>query len=100
MHSFLHASPLSTTESGSLSNLVLTFLTRPGCHLCDEARPLVQAEATRAGLAVNEVNVDRDDWFVSVFGMRIPVLLGKDGEVLAEGIIGDRTTLRKKLKTL
>ena len=31
---------------------------RPGCHLCDDARPVVEAVATEAGVAWTEVDVD------------------------------------------
>ena len=100
MPSFLHALQLSATEGGYLRNLILTFLTRPGCHLCDDARPLVLAEAERVGATVEEINIDSHDRLVSVYGIRIPVLLGPEELVLAEGVIGDGKELRRKLRQL
>jgi len=98
MPSFLHASRLSATKSGSLRDLILTFLTRPGCHLCDEARPIVLAEAGRIDAVVEEIDIDTDDRLVALYGMRIPVLVTRGDVVLAEGIISLRG-LRRKLKS-
>jgi len=100
MPSFLHASRLSTTESGSLSDLILTFLIRPECHLCDDARALVAREAKRAGAMVEEVDVDTDDRLIALYGLRIPVVLGPGEVVVAEGVINDRKALRAKLESL
>ncbi len=89
---------LSATESGYLSTFTLKFLTRPGCHLCDDARPLVEAAAAKEDVAVEEIDVDSLQDLRSKFGRRIPVLLGPDQEVIAEGVIDDRRQLRKRIK--
>ena len=98
--SFLHALCLSVTESGCLRDLIVRFLTRPGCHLCDDARPLVLAEAKRADVKIEELNIETDDQLVSMYGLRIPVLLAPNETVLIEGIINDPKTLRKRVKRL
>ncbi|HTL24885.1 MAG TPA: glutaredoxin family protein [Mycobacteriales bacterium] len=36
----------------------LTFVTRAGCSLCEEARPVVERLTTRAGVALEEADVD------------------------------------------
>ena len=97
MPSFLHAPPLSTTKSGSLRDLILTFLTRSGCHLCDDARPIVLSEADRIGANVKELDIDTDDRLVARYGMRIPVVLAEEDVVVAEGIINAKD-LRRKLR--
>ena len=81
-----------------MSTFVVKFLTRPGCHLCDEARPLVESAAAKEGVAFEEVDVDSFQDLRSRYGNRIPVLLGPDGRVIAEGVIDDRRQLRKKIK--
>jgi len=98
--SFLHASRLSVTESGSLSSFSIRFLTRPGCHLCDDARPIVEWAVKTADVGLEEVDVDGDDPLLSLYGMRIPVVLGPDDEVIAEGVIVDRKALRKAISSL
>ena len=74
-HSFLHACGLSVTESDHLSDFSVTFLTRKGCHLCDEARPVLARAIRRLGVAVNEVDIDTDDRLTAEYGLRIPVVL-------------------------
>jgi len=53
----------------------LTLLTRPGCHLCDDARTVVLAAAGDAGWAMIELNVDDDDELRAEFGDMVPVVL-------------------------
>lgn len=97
MPSFLHAPRLSATWSGCLSPFRIKFLTRPGCHLCDDARPLVEGLAAKMGAVVEEINIDEDDALVALYGMRIPVLLGSGDEVIAEGLIVDRRVLKREV---
>ena len=97
--SFLHAFSVSTTESSFLNDLTLRFLTRPKCHLCDDARPIVMAEVKRAGFGVRELNVDMDERLIGKYGLRIPVLVTSDDRVIAEGVIDNARALRRMLKT-
>ncbi len=64
----------------------LEFITKPGCHLCDEAFPFVQDEATEHGWHIVQRSVLDDDDLMAEYGLRIPVVL-LHGEVIAEGII-------------
>ena len=52
---------------------------RPGCHLCDEARDVIERERARTGFELIEVNVESDDALELAYGIRIPVVL-IDGE--------------------
>lgn len=78
---------------------VVEFLTRSGCHLCDEARPLVQDAVRSAGGVVEEVDIDTDDALTRDFGLRVPVVLGPGDVVLAEGVI-EAKPLRRALRRL
>ena len=60
------------------------FLTRDGCSLCDDALPRVRRIAPRLGLEVEVLDVDAAG-LAGAYGERIPVLLGRDDRVLAEG---------------
>jgi glutaredoxin len=48
--------------------------TRPGCHLCDEAK----AEIARAGFShlfdLEEINIDSDPRLATLYGYDIPVI--------------------------
>jgi thiol-disulfide isomerase/thioredoxin len=75
----------------------MKFLTRDGCHLCDEARPVVQRVARRLRVDVVEVDIDSDDDLTARYGLRIPVVLGDAGQVLGEGLI-DARELRRAMR--
>ncbi len=83
-----------------MSGLILRFLTRPGCHLCDDARPLVTAEGARSGVTIMELNIEEDDGLVTLYGLRIPVVLGPGDEIVAEGVINDEKSLRRAISEL
>lgn len=97
-HSFLHASRLSATESDSLRVLSVRFLTRDGCHLCDEARPVLEKVAKSMNVAIEELDVDADEELTKLYGLRVPVVLGTHDRVLAEGVIDDRKLLKDALQ--
>ena len=62
----------------------ITLYTRPGCHLCDEAREANLA--LREELPVfelSEVNIEQDDGLLARYLERIPVV-AVDGEVVSE----------------
>ncbi|HEX6947869.1 MAG TPA: glutaredoxin family protein [Acidimicrobiia bacterium] len=83
-----------------MKQIVVTFLTRPGCLLCADALPVVEREARRAGHEVVIVDIETDDRLVAEYGLRIPVLLGPDGGLLVEGPIEDVRSLRRALRTI
>jgi thiol-disulfide isomerase/thioredoxin len=97
-HSFLHATRLSATESGFLRHLSVRFLTREGCHLCDQARPVLEKVAKSMNVGIREVDIDSDDELTKLYGLRVPVILGTHDRVLAEGVIDDRKLLKDALR--
>jgi len=82
-----------------LSLLVVRFLTRSGCHLCDQARPILTSVVEGMGATMEEIDIDIHPEY-SGYGSRIPVVLGPENEVLAEGAIRDRRVLRSALRRL
>jgi thiol-disulfide isomerase/thioredoxin len=57
--------------------MVLTLYSRPGCHLCDEMKVVVQrvVRASGAPVAVEEVDISTDAELEARYGLEIPVLL-------------------------
>ncbi|GAA4247072.1 glutaredoxin family protein [Dactylosporangium darangshiense] len=49
----------------------LVLYTRPGCHLCEEAKAVLE----RVGEPFAEVDIEGDDALEEEYGFRIPVLL-------------------------
>jgi Glutaredoxin-like domain (DUF836) len=54
---------------------IVTLYSRSTCHLCDEARDVIRAEATRTPLELREIMVDGDDALEREYGLRVPVVL-------------------------
>jgi Glutaredoxin-like domain (DUF836) len=82
-----------------LNNSPFRFLIRPGCHLCDEARAVVEQEVARVGGTIDEIDIDAEDALTRDYGLRVPVLLGPGDIVLAEGKIEARP-LRRAMRRL
>ena len=52
----------------------VTFYTRPGCHLCEEARTAVAPLLREFGAALHEVNIENDAVLEERYGRDIPVI--------------------------
>ncbi|UWE12919.1 glutaredoxin family protein [Actinacidiphila bryophytorum] len=57
----------------------VTLIGKPGCHLCDDARVVVQKVAAEAGAAVVEQDITQDEELYRRYWEQIPVVL-VDGE--------------------
>ena len=51
----------------------VTLYSRPGCHLCDDARVVVAAVCEELGESFEEVSIDDDPELIRRFGEEIPV---------------------------
>ena len=69
----------------------LVLYGRPGCHLCDEARIVLQ----RVGEPFDEVDIDSDDELFKRYLERIPVVT-LDGEELYDFFV-DEQDLRRRV---
>jgi len=69
----------------------LVLYTRPGCHLCDDARAIL----ARVGEAFDETNIETDDALHAAYIERIPVVT-LDGAELFEFFV-DEDALRGRL---
>ncbi len=49
------------------------LLTKPGCHLCDDARAVVAAVCAERGLGFDEVDISADEELMALYGEQIPV---------------------------
>jgi hypothetical protein len=78
-------SKLRRKSPGDKQLQVVQLLSRPGCHLCDDALHLLNREAP--SIQVDVVDITQNVELESVYVFRIPVVIFEE-EVLAEGIIG------------
>ena len=75
----------------------VTLYTRPGCHLCDDARAALQALRTRHEFEIREVNIETDDALHAAYLERIPVIC-LDGEHVSDYFV-DESTLTARLNS-
>lgn len=69
----------------------LVLYGRPGCHLCDEARTVLE----RIGHPFEERDIEQDDELHRRYLVRIPVVV-LDGEELYDHFV-DEADLRRRL---
>lgn len=53
----------------------ITLVTRPGCHLCDDARLVVETVAAQQGVRWRELSIDDDPELMARYAEQIPVTL-------------------------
>jgi glutaredoxin len=51
----------------------IRLLSKPGCHLCDDARAAVSAVCAELGESFEEVDISTDPTLVEEYGEQIPV---------------------------
>lgn len=59
----------------------ITMLSRPGCHLCENALVELTPIAAEFGTVVEEIDIDLDDALLLAHLERIPVVLVDGAEV-------------------
>ena len=73
----------------------VTLFTRPGCHLCDEARARLRQIRASVPFVLREVDIEADDALFKRYLERIPVI-ALDGEELFDHFV-DEEALRRRL---
>lgn len=73
----------------------VTLYGKPGCHLCDDARAVVERVRAAHPFELREVDVSLDPELHRAYGERIPVL-ELDGEELFEFFV-DEADLRRRI---
>jgi glutaredoxin len=77
----------------------VTLYTRPGCHLCDDARDaIIDLRAERPRFELREVNIETDERLHRLYLERIPVV-EVAGEEVSELAL-DLAAVRARLDTV
>jgi glutaredoxin len=71
----------------------VTLYSRPGCHLCDDARAALARVRARAPFALQEVDIESDDALHARYLERIPVV-ALDGQELFDYFVDEETLSR------
>jgi hypothetical protein len=75
--------------------IALTIYSRPGCHLCDEMKMVVQRVVglSAAPFTIEEIDISSDRDLEARYGIEIPVLL-VDGKKAAKYRVTDEELTR------
>ena len=75
----------------------VTLYSRPGCHLCEEAKAtLHRLQAERAPFVLDEIDIEADDALHARYLERIPVI-ALDGEELFDYFVDEEALIRRIL---
>ena len=77
--------------------ICLRLLTRPGCHLCEEMKELLNHLSSEIDVSVEEVDITGNNPLERQFGSEIPVLMHKH-EVVAK-VRTSKALLLEQLRT-
>jgi glutaredoxin len=81
-----------------MSTPTLRLYSRPGCHLCDDARAALERVRARTPFTIQEIDIESDEALFTRYLERIPVVtLGE--EELFEYFV-DETALEDRLYRL
>jgi glutaredoxin len=71
---------------------------RPGCHLCDEAKEIIERVRQRIPFAFSVINIDADPELEKLYGEQIPVVFINGNKAFKYHV--DEVELEKKAKKL
>jgi glutaredoxin len=77
---------------------LVTLYGKPGCHLCEEARQVVEAVRAQQPFDLEEVDITLDPELERAYRERIPVV-AIDGEEALELVI-ERSELEQRLASM
>jgi glutaredoxin len=78
--------------------VTVTIYSRPGCHLCDEAKAAICASGCEGEFLLEEVNIDKDPALRERYGYDIPVIF-IDGVKMFKHCVDPRE-FRRKLRRM
>lgn len=73
------AAPRDAAEPRDPQERLVTLVRKPGCHLCDDARAVVETVCGELGVPWEEKDITRDQRLHDAYWEQIPVVL-VDGE--------------------
>jgi glutaredoxin len=71
-------------QSQSPTPLQVTFYTKAGCHLCDDARDMLDDIAVETVYELTEIDIRRDSALFELYRYRIPLIMLNE-TLVAEG---------------
>jgi len=74
--------------------IAIAIYSRPGCHLCEEMKAVVQRVVQRehASVTIDEIDISTDPSLESRYGLEIPVLMVEGRKVAKYRVTEDEVT--------
>ena len=82
----------------SENRIRIEIYSRPGCHLCDEAKEVIERVGLRFPFALSVINIDTDPELQKLYGEQIPVVFINGNKAFKYHV--DEAELEKKAKKL
>jgi glutaredoxin len=82
----------------SENGIRIEIYSRPGCHLCDEAKEVIERVGRRVPFNVSVINIDNDPALEKLYGEQIPVVFINGNKAFKFHV--DEAELEKKAKKL
>jgi glutaredoxin len=77
-------------------SIQIEIYSRPGCHLCDDAKALIEPFIRRYSITLTVTDVDSDAGLRQAYGSEIPVVMINGKEAFRHRI--DSASLERKLR--
>jgi glutaredoxin len=82
----------------SENRIRIEIYSRPGCHLCDEAKEVIERVGCRFPFALTVINIDTDPELQKLYGEQIPVVFINGNKAFKYHV--DEVELERKAKKL
>ena len=77
---------------------LVTVYSRPGCHLCDEAKQAIESAGCQSEYTLEEINIESDPDLLRRYQYDIPVVTINDDEAFRHRLTA--VEFREKLRQL
>ncbi len=79
-------------------SIQIEVYSRPGCHLCDDAKTVIERVQGRLNFALRIINIETDPELEKAYGEQIPVVFINGNKAFKYRV--DEVELEKKVKRL
>ncbi len=76
-----------SSENQMVAEPTVTFYTKAGCHLCDDARQMLEDVATEIAYNLTEVDIRSDTALFEQYRYRIPVIIVDETHIVEGRIV-------------
>ena len=77
-----------------MSAATITLYSKPGCHLCEDVREILDGLQSAFGYAIDEIDITRDAALFARYRYDIPVILS-DGVEIARGRMDEQQLIAR-----